>query len=468
MFRMIGGLRYFLLVGIFILQCMFLLAQTSPCSLPAIRTSLAIKLDGDLNDPAWATAAVARNFIEQRPVYGRKEQENTRTEAFILYDDNAVYIAMFLHEKSKDSISTELVGRDQIGINDFAGVMFDTYEDKINGVGFYVTPLGEQMDCKYFLNNEDESWSTVFQTATKITEDGWTLEMRIPYSALRFSKEKVQSWGINFVRRRTRTGQQYLWSPIDPNKFGTMNQAGTWKDIRDIQAPVRLSFSPYMSAYLDNNPSNRKGWGTTINGGMDVKYGISKAFTLDMTLIPDFGQVQSDNQVLNLSPFEVRYNENRSFFTEGTELFNKGNLFYSRRIGGRPLLYSGSYDGAEHVLKNPAETKLINATKVSGRTANGLGIGFFNAITKPQYAVIETAAKEQKEIETSPLTNYNILVLDQTMKNNSSVTLVNTNVMREGSAYDANVTAGLFDIYDKKINWNGWGKIATSRLAGYE
>lgn len=436
----------------------------------AVRSTSPIKIDGELNDEAWKTAPLATNFVEQRPQFGRLPDERTKTDFYILYDDNAVYIAGFCHEPSKDSISTELVGRDAVGVNDLVGVMFDTYQDEINGVGFYVTALGEQYDCKYSLGNEDGSWSTVYQTATKITNEGWTFEMMIPYSALRFSKEKIQSWGINFFRRRSKSGRQYFWNPIDPNKFGTMNQAGTWKGIHDIKAPIRLSFSPYLSSYLNGTPNGngKKDWKATINGGMDVKYGISKAFTLDMTLIPDFGQVQSDNQVLNLSPFEVRYNENRSFFTEGTELFNKGNLFYSRRIGGRPLLYSGSYDGAEHVLKNPAETKLINATKVSGRTANGLGIGFFNAITKPQYAVIETAAKEQKEIETSPLTNYNILVLDQTMKNNSSVTLVNTNVMREGSAYDANVTAGLFDIYDKKVNWNGWGKIATSRLAGYE
>jgi hypothetical protein len=469
MFRMIRSFRCYLLVGIFLCPTIFLSAQTSPCSLPAVRTSLAIKVDGDLGDPAWATAAVARNFIEQRPVYGKQEQESTKTEAFILYDDNAVYVAMLMHENSKDSISTELVGRDQIGVNDFAGVMFDTYEDKINGVGFYVTPLGEQMDCKYFLNNEDESWSTVFQTATKITDKGWSFEMRIPYSALRFSKEKVQSWGINFVRRRTRTGQQFLWSPIDPNKFGTMNQAGTLKGIRDIQSPIRLSFSPYLSAYLDNNASNNKGWGSTINGGMDVKYGISKAFTLDMTLIPDFGQVQSDNQVLNLSPFEVRYNENRSFFTEGTELFNKGNLFYSRRIGGQPLNYYLPLDHlnpGETLIQNPSETKLLNATKISGRTASGLGVGFFNAITKPQYATIENNNKEQYKLETNPLTNYNIIVLDQTLKNNSSVTLVNTNVLRNGKDYDANVTAGLWDLYDNKVDWNFWGKVANSRLFG--
>ncbi|HEX8333911.1 MAG TPA: DUF5916 domain-containing protein [Segetibacter sp.] len=460
----------FILLQLILCTCIVTVsAQTAKREIKAVKTTLSIKIDGELNDEAWKTAAVANNFTEQRPVFGRIPEDRIKSEAFILYDNNAVYVAGFCREPSRDSISTELIGRDRVGVNDFAGVMFDTYLDEINGVGFYVTALGEQFDTKYSLNNEDGSWSTVYQTATRITDSGWSYEMMIPYSALRFSKEKVQSWGINFVRRRTKTGQQFVWSPLNPNKFGTMNQAGIWKDIEDIKAPLRLSFSPYLSTYLNGIPNSagKKDWNTTVNGGMDVKYGISKAFTLDMTLIPDFGQVQSDNQILNLSPFEVRFNENRSFFTEGTELFNKGNLFYSRRIGGVPLNFSKPYSNLsanEKVLLNPSETKLINATKISGRTAGGLGIGFFNAVTKPQYATIENDKHELREVETNPLTNYNILVLDQTMKNNSSVSLVNTNVLRSGSDYDANVTAALFDIYDRNIAWNVWGKVANSNL----
>ncbi|MDQ6608498.1 MAG: DUF5916 domain-containing protein, partial [Bacteroidota bacterium] len=205
---------------------------------------------------------------------------------------------------------------------------------------------------------------------------------------------------------------------------------------------------------------------SSVNGGLDVKYGISDAFTLDMTLIPDFGQVQSDNQVLNLSPFEVKYNENRAFFTEGTELFNKGNLFYSRRIGGTPLHYwevASRLNGSEQVIKNPSESKLINATKISGRTKGGLGIGFFNALTKPMYAEVEDNAKHKREIETAPLTNYNIVVFDQTLKNNSSVSFINTNVIRSGEDYDANVAAALFDFNNKKNTYNFNGKVAVSR-----
>ncbi|MDB5191131.1 MAG: hypothetical protein JWQ96_694 [Segetibacter sp.] len=413
--------------------------QATVRQIPAVRTTKPIKIDGEINEEAYKTAPVITNLVEHRPTFGKAENEGTRTEAYILYDDNAIYVGGFCHEKTRDSISTELVGRDVVGINDFIGVVFDTYNDKINGFGYYVTPLGEQYDAKYSLGNEDGSWNSVYETSTKITDSGWSFEMKIPYSAIRFSKNAVQTWGINLTRRRNKTGQQYMWNPVDRQKFGFLTQSGLWTGIENIKAPLRLSFSPYFASYLSNNSKVNRTWKNSVNGGMDVKVGISKAFTVDMTLIPDFGQVQSDNLVLNLSPFEVKYNENRTFFTEGTELFNKGNFFYSRRIG----------DGG---------TKLINATKLSGRTARGLGIGVFNAVQ---------AAKVVNDVEVSPLTNFSVVVLDQTMKHNSSVTFVNTNVWRSGHTYDANVSAFLWDLYDKKINWNFWGKMATSQLTGF-
>ena len=465
-------MKKILFVVILFLPVIILQAQDSTRTIKAKRTILPIKIDGNIEDEAWNNGAAFIDFTEQRPEFGNKENEQTKTEAWILYDNDAIYVAGFCHEISKDSISTELGGRDRIGVNDFAGIVFDTYSDKINGVGFFVTALGEQFDTKYSLGNDDGSWSTVYQTGTKINDKGWTFEMRIPYSALRFSKANIQQWGVNLIRKRAKAGKQFSWSPINPNKFGTINQAGVLHGIENIKAPLRLSFSPYLSSYVNHIPSSdsKKNNSASVNGGMDVKYGINKAFTLDMTLIPDFGQVQSDNQVLNLSPFEVKYNENRSFFTEGTELFNKGNFFYSRRIGGRPMHISRPYNlvnSQDTILKNPSETKLVNATKLSGRTASGLGIGIFNAITKSQYAnILNKNTNETYKIETAPLTNYNIVVLDQTLKNNSAVTLVNTNVWRNGKDYDANVTAAIFDLYDKKINWNVWGKAANSRLFG--
>lgn len=447
-------------------------AQDSMRLIKATRTTLPIKIDGNINDEAWKIAPVFDRFVEMRPTFNNPENASSRTEAWIVYDNDAVYFGGICYEPSLDSISSELVGRDIVGINDFIGIMFDTYQDRINGVGFYVTALGEQFDAKYSLGEEDGSWNAVYQTATKVNAGNWTFEMRIPYAALRFSKKNIQDWGINVTRKRVKSGKQFSWSPISPNKFGLMNQAGNLVGLENIKPPVRLSFSPYISAYGNSfpTPDGRHTNNGSVNGGMDVKYGLTKAFTLDMTLIPDFGQVQSDNQVLNLSPFEVKFNENRSFFTEGTELFNKGNFFYSRRIGGEPINYKEPYNKLQRrdtILKNPGETKLINATKISGRTRGGLGIGIFNAITQAQHAsIFNDSTLLHYKLQTSPIANYNIIVLDQTMKNNSSVTLINTNVLRSGTTYDANVTAAMFDLYDKKVDWNIWGRVANSRLTG--
>ncbi len=460
-------------LGILIIIGLNLLAQTTSRKVAAVRTSLPIKLDGEINEEAWKTAALITDLVEMRPTFGQIEDKRNRSELYLLYNDNAIYFGGILHEASRDSISSELAGRDAVGVNDFVGIIFDTYQDKINGLGFFVTALGEQFDVKYAIgNNEDMSWNAVYHTVSKITSEGWSFEMEIPYSAIRFSKNQVQQWGMNIIRRRAKSGKQFSWSPVNPANFGFMNQAGTLTDITDIKPPLRLSFSPYLSSYLTHNPfAPDQKWDASINGGMDLKYGISDAFTMDMTLVPDFGQVQSDNQVLNLTPFEVRYDEYRPFFNEGTELFNKGNLFYSRRVGGQPIHYGdvgANLAPGESIVRNPTETKLLNATKISGRTPKKLGIGFFNAITRPEYARVTDNDKVEYDVQTSPLTNYNVLVLDQAMKHNSSVTLVNTNVWRSGTDYDANVTSVLWDIYDKNVDWNVWGQVAHSWIMGRE
>lgn len=453
-------------------------AKAAPKQLPAKRTNQKIIIDGLLNDEAWKDAAIAKDFVEFRPKVGAKEEEGSKTVTYLMYTDEGIYFGGYVYERSKDSIATELKGRDGFGNNDFVGLILDTYKDNINGFEYFVTPLNEQWDAKVapnsFGNDEDFSWNAVWKSAAKIHDNGWSFEIFIPYGAIRFGKKEVQDWGINITRRRQKTGQQYMWNPVDPNINGFLTQEGYWTGLTNIKPPIRLQLSPYFSVYSNHFPANQPGIKNTtsqINGGMDVKYGINQAFTLDATLIPDFGQVQSDNQVLNLTPFEVQFNENRAFFTEGTELFSKGNLFYSRRIGGSPLhLYNvqNQLGSNEKIIKNPVESKLINASKISGRTQKGLGIGLLNAITKPQHAIIEnTSSKEQRNIETDPLTNYNIFVLDQTLKNNSSISLINTNVMRSGHDYDANVTAGLFNLNDKKNTWNVSGKLAYSQLLGY-
>jgi hypothetical protein len=473
-----------LLPGAMLLLCLNGIAQTPDVKqapehrqMAAKRTTASIKIDGLTDEAAWKDATIATGFTEFRPTPFRKEDEVNRTEVYMLYDNEGIYIGGYCHERTKDSISTELRGRDGFGNNDFIGAAFDTYNDKINGFEYFITPLGEQMDAKISPsqngNNEDFSWNAVWKSAAIIHNDGWTFEMFIPFSAIRFSKKDVQDWGLNIFRRRQKTGQTVAWNTIDVNVNGSLTQAGVWTGLENIKPPLRLQFSPYFSTYANHYPTNQAGnknWTSSVNGGMDVKYGISQALTLDMTLIPDFGQVRSDNTVLNLSPFEVKFNENRSFFTEGTELFNKGNLFYSRRVGGTPLHYYNVYDQVgtnEKIVSNPQTAKLVNATKISGRLQGGLGVGLFNAVSARTFAIVEDDNKVQRKIETSPLTNFNIIVLDQTLKNNSSVSLINTNVMRSGKDYDANVTSALFDFNDKKNTWNVGGSVGTSNLVNY-
>jgi hypothetical protein len=432
----------------------------------AQRTAITPKIDGILDDEAWVNAPIATDFIELRPTPGKLEPKNKRTEVKFLYDDVAIYVGARMYG-NPDSVMHELVNRDNIGNADFIGVAFDTFLDGVNGYGFYVTAAGVQFDAKYSLiGGEDANWNAVWESNVKIDDKGWVAEFKIPYSALRFSGKNIQNWGINLIRKSAIVNMQSFWNPLDPKVDGFINQAGVFEGIENIKPPLRLSFSPYVSTLISHYPYNTPGvknTKATFNGGMDVKYGITKSFTLDMTLIPDFGQVISDNRILNLTPFEVKFNENRQFFTEGTELFNKGDLFYSKRIGSIPSYFDYSkVSNSDKIIKDPQEAKVINATKVSGRTAGGLGIGIFNAVTNKMFTEVEDAQGNRREVETQPLTNYNILVLDQTLKNNSSVSLINTNVLRQGSAYDANVTAALFNFNDKKNEYfvSGAGKFS--------
>lgn len=440
--------------------------------LQAVRISgEAPKLDGLLDEAVWQSAPVTEPFTELEPTPGRPEKH--RTEVRVLYDDAAIYIGATMHDVAQDSIFRELSQRDDIGNSDWFGVFIDTYHDKLNGYGFLLTPGGVQVDSRYSpAGGEDGNWNAVWDSRTALRGTDWVAEMRIPYSAIRFSTADDQVWGINFGRQRRSSRQKFFWNPINPTIDGFVTQWGELTGLKGLKPPLRLSLTPYVSAYLNHGPSqldqNRASTSTSFNGGADVKWGINESFTLDATLIPDFGQVQSDNQVLNLSPFEVKFNENRQFFTEGTELFNKGDLFYSRRVGAQPIGYgdvsgqlrpgargdNGQRRAGEVIVTNPGITRLLNATKVSGRTSKGLGIGVFNAVSNEMYATVRDSSDgQERQILTQPRTNYNIFVLDQTLKNNSYISLINTNVLRDGQTYDANVTGALLRLANKKNSY---------------
>ncbi len=432
--------------------------------LSAVRISDAPTVDGRLTDACWATATgVFEGFFTQSsPDNGSPATQRSRVQ--VIYTDFAVYIGAKLYDASPDSILRELGLRDEEGKNtDLFAVGFDTYLNRQNAFVFQVSAAGVQTDIYVTPDDEDPNWNAVWRSGVTLDEDGWNVEMEIPYSAIRFPKEEVQTWGINFMRRIQRLQEEAYWHPVDPNINGLVNQFGTLTGIQDVKPPVRLQFTPYVSGYLVKDDEGSD-WTQSVNGGMDLKYGINESFTLDVTLIPDFGQVVADDIVFNLSPFEVRFDENRPFFTEGTELFNRGDLFYSRRVG-RAYGILGEVYGNEEIIDAPNDAPLINAAKLSGRTNGGLGIGFFNAVTNQTYATVEdTLTKTQREVLADPLTNFNVFVLDQNLKNNSKIAFINTNVTRWDGGRDANVTGTDFSFFDKKNTFNVNGSAAVSQI----
>ncbi|SDW76774.1 hypothetical protein SAMN05444411_102134 [Lutibacter oricola] len=459
------------LIALFIAHLVQSQINPNPKSVNALRIENAPKIDGVLNEDFWLVAEEMKDFVMFRPGTGNKEPKNKKTIVKVAYDDLAIYFGAYLYDDDIKNISLQSSTRDNFGQVDWFGIMINPLNDGQNDTEFFIQATGNQADAKATPNNEDFSWSGVWQSAVKIDDEKWVIEVKIPYSELRFSNEKVQTWGLNFHRKFNISREQYTWNFIDRTKGNIQQYAGELTGLENISPPIRLSFFPYASgSYASFDGTNE----FDSSFGMDVKFGINEAFTLDATLIPDFGQTEFDNITLNLSPFEQQFSEKRAFFTEGTELFEKGDLFYSRRVGNSPTTYVNSDDleDDEEISNEPSSVDMLNAIKISGRNKKGLGIGFFNAITQKTEATIkktktdsdtnEEIVSYRKQI-TEPFANYNVLVLDQQFNKNSSVSFVNTNVWREGSFRDANVTALLFDLTNKanKYKLEGGGALST-------
>lgn len=476
---------------------LFVVAQPTPKKAAAARVTRAPKLDGLLTDSVWAEATLLTDFIQVFPQLGAPAPQAATVR--ILYDNRAIYVGAELADDPR-LIRKQFTPRDEEGQADvdFFSIFFDTYNDKQNGFQFGVTPVNVQTDARItpaftgsFGMYGDKSWDAVWDSRVRIHDKGWTVEMMIPYMALRFAKLDVQDWGLQVLRFTRRNNERSFWNPIDPQLDGFANQFGVLTGLQSIEPPLRLSLSPYVSAGYARSPvpSGFENDGFQ-NGGMDLKVGVNESFTLDMTLVPDFGQVISDNVINNLTPFEVQFQENRPFFTEGTELFNKARLFYSRRVGAIPRGYNGINAFVQanpdwEIRHNPIRTQLYNAFKFSGRDQNKLGVGVFNAVTAPMEARIRRRSNgKDSSVLTEPLTNYNIVVLDQALKNRSSITFTNTNVVRNGSARDANVMGVDLALFDKKnvhvlrtrarysqvwdaVNKAGWmGNVKFSKVSG--
>lgn len=432
--------KLFLLIFLSVF-CKASFTQSQTKKLHAKKTTASVNINGLLNEDVWQNAPVASEFVQFEPQNGIPSHFTSRVK--IIYNNQAIYIGAELLDPSPDSIRRQLGKRDEIGQTDFFGVVFDPFNDGLTGYTFIVTAANVQFDARQS-SFEDSSWDAVWKSAVTETKKGWIAEMEIPYSALRFPATEIQNWGFNAVRYVQRTREKSFWNSVDPKIDGFLKQAGLLTNIKDIKPPIRLSFTPYVSGYVLQN-SERSDIDFSFKGGLDLKYGINESYTLDMMLIPDFGQVESDDEVLNISPFETYYEEKRPFFTEGTELFAKGDIFYSRRIGAVPQKFwevEDDLNDDEIIRKNPQTAQLINVTKISGKGKNGLGIGFLNGMSKKTYAQIkDTASGLIRKYLTQPFTNYNVFVVDQALKNNSFISLTNTNFYQPTISYLAHVAA---------------------------
>jgi len=455
------------LIFIILAVCFYLSGSSQNQNKIAVakRVSSSPKIDGLLDDACWLQASPFSDFSQFKPVFDAGTSQ--KTEIKIIYDDNAVYIGAMMYDSAPDSILKQLGNRDDVNMNaDAIDVEFDTYNSQSDAYSFQVTAAGVQSDSRIY----DATFNAVWQSAVKILPNGWSAEFKIPYSAIRFPpNDSNMVWGMQVFRYIRRIREYDQWAPENKSASNLLIYWGKLKGISNINAPLRLSLIPYLTLYGEHYPYNIEGksnFSQSISGGLDLKYGINESFTLDMTLLPDFSQVKSDNIVKNLTAFETIYNEQRPFFNEAVDLFQKGSLFYSRRIGHVPL----NYDNVENELlpgeilkKNPSQAKLINATKISGRNKKGLAIGVLNAVTDNTYAIAEDSTGHTRKILTDPLTNYNIVVLDKVMKNNSDFYVINTNVTRDKSYDDANITCSGLSLVDRSNTWRFSASAAVSQ-----
>jgi hypothetical protein len=389
-------------------------AQTSPPDsarvLPAARTAEPPTLDGRLDDPAWAGAPVASGFTQARPDPGAPATE--RTEVRVLYDDGALYVAARLYDARPDSVVGRLARRDQDVYSDWFAVGVDSHHGRRTAFVFAVNPRGVKRDVRIHDDGgEDAGWDAVWEAATRTDSLGWTAELRIPLSQLRFRPGAGErSWGINFERRIARRDERAHWAPLPPDAAGVVSRYGTLAGLRDLRPPRHLEVQPYSVARLVRAPGAaddpfHRALEASRSAGADLRYGISSSFTLTATLNPDFGQVEADPSEVNLTAFESYFEEKRPFFTEGAEIFDAGwpQLFYSRRIGRAP---QGRLPRGAVFSDAPEASTILGAVKLTGRTAGGWSVGLLDAVTAPEYARYVDGEGEAGRARVEPLTHY--------------------------------------------------------------
>uniref|UniRef100_A0A7V2AYU5 DUF5916 domain-containing protein n=1 Tax=Rhodothermus marinus TaxID=29549 RepID=A0A7V2AYU5_RHOMR len=454
-----------------------------PPTLQAVRLTETLDLDGRVEESIWQRAPVAADFWQREPHDGQPATE--RTEVRVLYDDHALYIAFVCFDRDPAQIVHRLARRDRMVPADWAGVFIDSYHDRKTAFAFLVNAAGTKAD--FLIANdgnapEDFNWDALWEAHAAMRPDGWSAEFRIPFSTLRFSRSDTLRWGINFGRIIGRKNEQVFWAYIPKASGGFVSRFGTLEGLEGIHPPRMFQLIPYAvtgvtrwSTHLE--PRYLHPLSPTLRLGGDLQYGLSSSTVVNVTINPDFGQVELDEVVLNLTAFETFYPEKRPFFLEGTAIFQtvgaggdealQTYLFYSRRIGRQPQGYDSQPDtGAlDHwrLVDNPVAVPILAAAKLSGKTAGGWAFGMLDALTQRTYSTWEHVNGVRQRMRTEPLTNYTVGRLQRELAAPASyVGLLGTATWREAGPVQQAYTGGL------DWRWNPWDYgLATEGLVSF-
>jgi hypothetical protein len=410
-------------------------AATADTAAPAPKLAHAVRiagasprLDGRLDDAAWQQARFFSDFVQKEPVEGAVPSESTLVG--VLYDDAAIYIGARMYKRDPAAIQRNVSRRDVgAGQSEHIWFSFDSYHDRRTAWSFGVTAAGVRMDWYHPTDNEynlDFSFDPVWQAKARVDSLGWTAELRIPLSQLRFRREDVQTWGFNVDRWIPSTNEDIFWRPVPRNVTAWSSRMGELTGIEGVRPSRRLELLPYAAANATvrsqadpANPFDPTGREASLRLGGDLKVGLGPNLTAEATVNPDFGQVEADPAVVNLSAFEVFFDERRPFFVEGSQLLrgNGPNFFYSRRIGAPP---PGSAAG--DFVDAPRATTILSATKITGRLAGGLSVGALAAITARERAhTWDSTTSAFGTTDVSPVTGYGVVRLQQEFGRNQSL-----------------------------------------------
>ncbi len=422
-------MKYFFLFLLLAVSTSFLFAENNAKTFRAVRTTTPPVINGFEDDEVWKQANIADGFIQNNPDEGQAATE--KTEVKILFDDNNIYLFAMMYDSDPNKIAARLARRDNTIESDYFAVGFDSYYDKQTAFIFQVYASGSKIDVLNFNDGRDEdySWDPVWDSHAQLLPNGWSVEMKIPLSQIRFT-EGNDTWGVNFVRKISRTQEESHWMLMKKGVAGAASLFGTMTGMSDVKLPPQFEVLPYAvgsSEHYPQTPAREKIEKIRPDAGVDIKYGVTSNFTLDATFNPDFAQVEADPEVLNLTTFETFYPEKRPFFIEGTQIirfvtfggdFGPG-LFYSRRIG-KAITVNLPGDG-RIITDEPRSVAILGAAKLSGKTENGTSIGVLTALTNEEDFTYQDTLGNSKTVLAEPTSSYNLFRVKQDFWGSSNI-----------------------------------------------